>query len=81
VTRQWSAEEVLALPVVVDLVTAGSVCGMGRSAAYEQARAGTFPVPVLRIGCRYRVVTAHIVNLLGLDPAIGERGRTAAMSA
>lgn len=66
-TEEWSREQVLALPVVVDLVTAGSVFQIGRTAAYEQARTGTFPVPVLTVGCRYRVVTAHIVNLLGLD--------------
>lgn len=78
-TREWSQQEVLKLPVVVDLVTAGSVLGMGRSASYEQARAGTFPVPVLRVGCRYRVVTAHIVDLLGLgSPAIREKGYASA---
>lgn len=70
-TGQWSREKVLALPVVTDVVTAGSCIGLGRSASYEMARAGTFPVPVLRIGCRYRVVTAHIVSLLGLAPPTG----------
>ena len=77
-SRQWSPEQVLALPVVVDLVTAGSVLGMGRSSAYEQARAGTFPVPVLKVGCRYRVVTSQIVRLLGLDsPAVREERMSA----
>lgn len=65
----WTRERVLALPVTVDLVTAGSAIGLGRSASYEQARAGTFPVPVLRVGARYRVVTAHLVDLLGLTPS------------
>ena len=67
-TRLWSADEVLGLPVVVDLVTAGSVLGMGRSASYELARRGDFPVPVLRIGHRYRVVTAHLTQLLSPTP-------------
>ncbi len=66
-TRQWAADEVAALPVVVDLVTAGSVLGMGRTSAYEAARRGEFPVPVLRVGHRYRVVTAHLRQLLGLS--------------
>ena len=67
-TRRWTPDEVLALPVVVDLVTAGSVLGMGRSAAYEAQRRGDFPVPVLRVGHRYRVVTAHLRAALGLAP-------------
>jgi hypothetical protein len=65
-TRHWTAEKVADLPVVVDLVTAGQVLGMGRTAAYESARRGDFPVPVLRVGNRYRVVTAHLRELLGL---------------
>ncbi len=64
--RQWTADEVGELPVVVDLVTAASVLGMGRTAAYEAARRGEFPVPVMRVGHRYRVATAHLRELLGL---------------
>lgn len=77
-TRKWSAEEVLALPVTTELVTAGSVLGMGRSASYEQARAGTFPVPVLRVGSRYRVVTAHLIELLGIGVPTSRDGRISA---
>jgi predicted site-specific integrase-resolvase len=67
-TRHWSAEEVAALPVVVDLVTAAHALGMGRTSAYEAARRGDFPVPVMRVGRRYRVVTAHLQALLGVTP-------------
>lgn len=67
-TRRWTADEVGALPVVVDLVTAASVLGMGRTAAYEAVRRGEFPVPVLHVGHRYRVVTAHLRELLGVRP-------------
>lgn len=77
-TKQWSAEEVLALPVTVDVVTGGSVVGLGRSASYEQARAGTFPVPVLRVGSRYRVVTAHLIELLGIGTATSRERRISA---
>lgn len=65
-TGHWRSEDVGALPVVVDVVTAGSVLGMGRTAAYEAARRGEFPVPVMRIGSRYRVVTAHLLDVLGI---------------
>jgi hypothetical protein len=65
-TEPWSVDAVLALPVTVDLVTAGAVLGMGRTAAYEAQRRDEFPVPVLRVGHRYRVVTAHLHRLLGL---------------
>ncbi len=67
-TRHWTVEEVAALPVVIDLVTAGRVLGMGRTTAYEAVHRGDFPVPVLRIGRRYRVVTAHLRAVLGLTP-------------
>lgn len=64
--RTWTPADVAALPVVVDLLTAASVLGIGRSGAYELARRGEFPVPVLQVGCRYRVVTAHLRELLGI---------------
>jgi len=67
-TRHWSADEVAALPVVIDLVTAARALGMGRTSAYEAARRGDFPVPVMRVGRRYRVVTAHLHALLGVTP-------------
>ncbi len=64
---RWTAEQVAASPVVVDVVTAGQALGMGRAATYEAVRRGTFPVPVLRVGHRYRVVTAHLRQLLGVQ--------------
>lgn len=67
-TREWTADEVRALGVTTELVTAGSVIGLGRSASYELARRGEFPVPVLKVGHRYRVVTAHLRELLGVSP-------------
>jgi hypothetical protein len=32
------------------------------------ARKGTFPVAVLRVGSKYRVPTAALRRVLGLDP-------------
>jgi excisionase family DNA binding protein len=60
--------ELLALPVAMDLVTAGRALGLGRTLAFELARAGEFPVPVLRLGTRYRVTRADLLKTLGLDP-------------
>jgi hypothetical protein len=68
-TRGVDRAEVLAWPASVDLVTAGRAFGLGRTKAHELARAGQFPVRVLRIGFRYRVVTADILAALRLDPA------------
>jgi hypothetical protein len=52
------------LPVVVDLVTAAAVLGVGRTAAYEMVRSGCWPTPVLRLGNRIRVPTVALRELL-----------------
>jgi predicted site-specific integrase-resolvase len=61
-----SREELLALPAVVNLVTAARALGIGRTRAFELTRRGEFPVPVLRVGRTYRVPTAPLLKLLGL---------------
>lgn len=55
----------------VDLTTAGRALGLGRSKAHEMARAGEFPVPVLRLGTRWRVPTAELRRLLSGHPSNG----------
>jgi excisionase family DNA binding protein len=62
-------EELLALPASIDLVTAARALGIGRTTAYQLARAGELPVPVLRLGVRYRVPTAALLQILGIDPS------------
>ena len=62
-------DELLALPTTVDLVTAARALGIGRTAAYQLARAGELPVPVLRLGSRYRVPTAALLTALGVSPS------------
>jgi hypothetical protein len=64
----WSAEQIRALGTRTDLVTAGQILGIGRSKSYQLARAGTFPVPVIRSGHRYVVPVAPILTLFGVDP-------------
>lgn len=41
----WSVEQVRALGVTTDVVTAGSVLGFGRTTAHRLAREGQFPCP------------------------------------
>lgn len=64
--RSLTLAEVAGLPAVTDLVTAGRALGLGRTRAYELARAGQFPCPVIRTGRTWLVPTAGLLTLLGL---------------
>lgn len=64
--KGMSREELLALPVAVDLDTGNRALGLGRSKGYELAKRGEYPCRVLRLGNAYRVVTADLLSLLGL---------------
>ena len=64
--------ELLALPVTVDVPTAARALGLGRSTAYELARRDEFPCRVLRIGSSYRVPTADLMRVLGIEPPTPE---------
>jgi hypothetical protein len=71
--------QVLALPAVVDLPTAGRAFGLGRTMSYELARAGAFPCEVLPLGRRFRVTKANLVQALGIKaPAAEAAAPTAA---
>lgn len=63
-----SRAELLALPVTVDIPTAARALGLGRSTAYELARRGELPCRVLHIGSSYRVPTADLLRVLGVEP-------------
>lgn len=60
-------DEVRALPVSVDLPTAARALGVGRTAAYELVRKGTWPTPVIRLGRLILIPRAHLLGLLGLS--------------
>ena len=64
--KRMSLEELLELPVMVDLETAGRAFGLGRTVSYELARSETFPCPVHRLGRYYRVRKAELMTSLGL---------------
>ena len=66
VIRALTLAEIAGLPAVTDLVTAGRALGIGRTRAYELARAGQFPCPVIRAGRTWRVPVAGLLALLGL---------------
>ncbi|MCG7235247.1 AlpA family transcriptional regulator [Corynebacterium sp. ACRQP] len=51
----------VSIPVAADLL------GISRSGAYNAARAGKFPTPVLKINGRYVVPTKPLLDALGLD--------------
>ncbi|WP_078898387.1 hypothetical protein [Streptomyces sp. CNQ-509] len=64
--KGMSRDELLALPVAVDLDTANRALGLGRSKGYELAKQNVYPCKLLRVGNTYRVVTADLLKLLGL---------------
>lgn len=69
--RVWTPDEVRALGVRTDLVTAYAiVVGAGRSAAWDAYHAGRLPFPTLRVGNRVVVPVAPLLALLGItsDP-------------
>lgn len=66
-TRPAPPPDPRTLPPTLDIVTAARLLGIGRTTAYQLARNGQFPVPLLRIGGGYRVPTAPLLTLLGLD--------------
>ncbi len=70
-SRGLTIAEIGKLPAVTDLVTAGRALGLGRTKAYELARAGQFPCPVIRAGTTYLVPTAGLLAVLGLPLPAG----------
>lgn len=65
---EMSVDELLALPVSIDLTTAAKAFGIGRTKAYELAQNGQFPCRVIRVGLKYRVPRSALLAALGVDP-------------
>lgn len=57
----------------LSVIEAGAALGLGRSASYELAAAGAFPVAVIRCGRQYRVPTAALRRALQLDEPLAAR--------
>lgn len=62
-----TVEEQKDLPPTVELMTAARVLGIGRTKAFELARAGEFPMHVVRTGNLYRVSTADLMKLVRVE--------------
>lgn len=65
--RRWTVQAVRNLGVTTDVETAAAILGIGRTKAYDLAKAGEFPVRLIRIGRRYVVPTPAILALLGAE--------------
>jgi excisionase family DNA binding protein len=59
--------EAFDLPLMLDLSTAARALGICRSTAYRLIHADLFPCAVLRVGHRYRIPTALLMEALGLE--------------
>ncbi len=64
---QMTTEQLRRLPTVVDVPTAASILGVGRTAAYELIRTNRWPTPVLHVGKLIRVPTAPLLKLVGVE--------------
>ena len=66
-TTHWTRESVAALGATTDLMTAADIVGISRSLVYDLAkrRPEKLPFRTLRVGTRYRVPTASILDALG----------------
>ncbi len=64
--RVPTPEEIRTWPATVSVPTAGSPWGVGPRGAYDLARRGEFPVPVLRLGSKLRVTRSSIMAALAI---------------
>lgn len=64
--RRVRLGDVAELPPTVDLMTAAQMFGIGRTRAYEMAKADGFPCRVIKVGAIYRVPTADLLRVLGV---------------
>lgn len=71
--RALTRAQLLALPAAIPLwPDAAQVVGVGRSKAYEMAQNGEWPTRLLRLGNAYRVPTAELLALLGVEEQRGD---------
>ena len=57
-------DEIRGWPATVDVTAAARALGIATSTAYEWLKLGQFPVRVISVRGRHRVVTAGLVRLL-----------------
>ena len=69
IQEEMTEAELHALPVSIDLTTAGRAFGLGRTKSFELAKQGQFPCRVICVGQKFRVPKSAILEALGIDPA------------
>ena len=69
-TVDWTIDSVRALGATTDLVTAGSIFGLGRTSTYQQAQRGQLPFPVFKVGHKYVVPVPSLLHVLGATPIV-----------
>jgi predicted DNA-binding transcriptional regulator AlpA len=62
--RRMTLREVRKLPATVDVPTAASALGIGRSTLYEAIRLGESPVKTITVQRRVIVLTADLIRIL-----------------
>jgi len=62
--RRLTLREVRRLPATVDVPTAASALGIGRSTLYEAIRIGQSPVKTITVQRRVVVLTSDLVRVL-----------------
>lgn len=60
-------DEIRTWPATVDPATGATPYGISKSYAYELIKRGEFPAKVIKVGGRYRIVTASILAALGSE--------------
>ncbi|MQA86722.1 MAG: DNA-binding protein [Streptosporangiales bacterium] len=66
--RPWTLAEIRALGPTTDIPTLGKILGISRWKAYEMARTRSWEavgIKVVRLGSKYRVIVASILDVLG----------------
>lgn len=82
VAQSLMVRDLLDLPPAVDVETAARAFGISRSHGYNLARTGEFPCRVIRAGRSFRVVTADLRRVLGVqDQAAAANETTTAAAA
>lgn len=63
----WTEDAVRRLGMTTDLATAASIIGIGRTLAFELAKADEFPVRLVRLRRRVLVPIPDLLRFLGVD--------------
>jgi hypothetical protein len=70
--ERMTSDEMMRLPVSVDLLTAARAYGLGRTVAYALAKADRFPCRVFRAGGRYVVTRGDLLRSLGVSETVAQ---------